>query len=90
MESRVQLSAQAALIPRITSVSPPLVSNLGGASLTIAGRNFSRGWQVLVAGSQWLCLGPVVEPASASVTAGEVPCHRSGGGQGGQSRRPSQ
>ena len=50
MESAVQLSAQAALIPRITSVSPPLASNLGGASLTIAGRNFQPGLQVLVAG----------------------------------------
>lgn len=45
-----ELSAQAALIPRITSISPPLASNLGGASLTINGRSFGSGAQVYVAG----------------------------------------
>lgn len=44
------LSAQAALIPRITSVSPPLASNLGGATLTLNGRSFGSGAQVFVAG----------------------------------------
>jgi hypothetical protein len=44
------LSAQAALIPRITSVSPPLASNLGGANLTLTGRSFGVGAQVFVAG----------------------------------------
>lgn len=43
-------TAQAALIPRITSVSPPLASNLGGASLTLTGRSFASGAQVYVAG----------------------------------------
>ncbi|HNN94216.1 MAG TPA: FG-GAP-like repeat-containing protein [Pseudomonadota bacterium] len=50
MESALPLSAQAALIPRITAVSPPLASNLGGATLTLTGRNFQPGIQVLVAG----------------------------------------
>lgn len=50
MEPAVELHAQAALIPRVTAVSPPLASNLGGANLTLSGRGFQPGMQVLVAG----------------------------------------
>ena len=41
---------QTARIPRITAVSPPLASNLGGTSLTITGTSFQPGVQVFIGG----------------------------------------
>lgn len=49
-EAAVELTAQAARIPRVTSVVPPLASNLGNAALTLNGRSFDAGTQVFVAG----------------------------------------
>lgn len=42
--------AQAARIPRVTSVVPPMASNQGGATLTLNGRSFDSGTQVFVGG----------------------------------------
>lgn len=41
---------QSARIPRITAVSPPLASNIGGTQISITGRSFVPGAQVFVGG----------------------------------------
>jgi hypothetical protein len=41
---------QTARIPRITAVSPPLATNLGGTNLTITGTSFAPGAQVFIGG----------------------------------------
>ena len=45
-----EISAQAARIPRITSVVPSVASNLGGTVLTVNGRSFDSGTQVFMDG----------------------------------------
>ncbi len=80
------LSAQAALNPRVTAVSPPLASNLGGqpdpqrprlcAGRAVHCRRSAGGLNV----------GAVVEPDLAAATPLQL-CRKSGGGQGRESRR---
>ena len=42
--------AQTARIPRITAMSPPLASNLGGTTFTITGTSFAPGAQISIGG----------------------------------------
>ncbi|MFO0579177.1 MAG: FG-GAP-like repeat-containing protein [Polyangia bacterium] len=44
------LAAQSARVPALTAVDPPLASNQGGGTLTLTGRSFMPGAQVLISG----------------------------------------
>ncbi len=63
---------QTARIPRITAISPPLASNLGGTSLTITGSSFAPGVQVFI-GGQPAAYAYAVSSTQISVSSTNVP-----------------